>query len=50
MNNEQSKQDRKFISFEVTKGFKEQIETKAKVNGVSRSEYIRNALFAYMNK
>ena len=42
--------DRTFISFEVTKDLKEQVTRQAKLKSISRSEYIRNALFEYMNK
>lgn len=48
----ENKEDRKriFLSFEVTKDFKDEVNRQAKRKGISRSEYIRNALFEYMNK
>lgn len=47
-----SKEDRKrvFLSFEVTSDFKEEVTRRAARKGISRSEYIRNALFEYMSK
>lgn len=41
---------RVFLSFEVTKELREQVTRQAKLKNISRSEYIRNALFEYMSK
>lgn len=48
----ENKETRKriFLSFEATKELKEQVSRQAKLKSISRSEYIRNALFEYMNK
>lgn len=37
-----------FVSFEVTKELRERINKAAKSKGISRSEFIRNALFEQM--
>lgn len=38
------------LTFEVSKETAEAIKTAAKAAGVSKSEYIRSAVFAYMKK
>lgn len=39
-----------FVSFEITKKLRAEIDRLAERQSISRSEYIRNALFEYMNK
>nr|CRY94722.1 hypothetical protein [uncultured prokaryote] len=47
---EEIERKRVFLSFEVTEELKEKVSLLAKRKKVSRSEFIRNALFEYMNK
>lgn len=49
MNNKENNK-RVFLSFEVTKDFKDEVTKQAMRKNISRSEYIRNALFEYINK